>query len=362
MKHVWIACLLISFQLQAQTETSKKLLTSTDLSVLASKAKANQFSGTLLMVQGKDNGWSWSNGLAQEELKIANGDGVRYNLGSIGKSLTAVLIMQLIEQKKMVLDEPVKKYLPAGTLTTGSDAITIRHLLNNTSGLGDFFESPDYSESKTISIDDHMKLVNGMKPVSMEPGKSLHYSNSGFIVLGKLLELHYGKPYQQIVKERLLQPVGIHYDAKKPIATGYYVEKDSLKIGEGNDPSKWSSAGGLFLTVQELHLLIKGMMDGKLISKESLQRLWTKESRPEQEPPFVHYGLGWMLEDPNCIQLRGHNGGVKGFQAAFRYLPQEDTFIYFLSNRDGGIESIFMETIFLLMERKGCKMEMPGNN
>ncbi|MGV3594008.1 MAG: serine hydrolase, partial [Sediminibacterium sp.] len=146
------------------------------------------------------------------------------------------------------------------------------------------------------------------------------------------------------------------------IATGYYVEKDSLKVGEGNDPSKWSSAGGLFLTVQELHLLIKGIMDGKLISKESLQRLWTKESRPEHEPPFVHYGLGWMLEDPNCIQLRGHNGGVKGFQAAFRYLPQEDTFIYFLSNRDGGIESMFMETIFLLMERKGCKMEMPGNN
>ncbi len=362
MKHLWIACLLISFQLQAQTETSKKLLTSTDLSVLASKAKANQFSGTLYIVQGKENGWSWSNGQAQEKLKIANGDGVRYNLGSIGKSLTAVLIMQLVEQQKIVLDQPVKKYLPTGTLTVGSDAMTVRHLLNNTSGLGDFFEHPDYSEAKTITIDDHMKLVNGMKTVSDEPGKTLHYSNSGFIVLGKLLELHYGKPYQQIVKEQLLKPVGINYDVKKPTATGYYLENDSLKLGEGNDPSKWSSAGGLFLTVQELHQLIKGIVEGKFISKESLQRLWTKESRPEQEPPFVNYGLGWMLEDPNCIQLRGHNGGVKGFQAAFRYMPQDDVFVYFLSNRDGGIESMFMETIFLLMEKKGCKMEMPGNN
>lgn len=362
MKHLWIACLLISLQLQAQTETTKKLLTSTDLSVLASKAKANQFSGTILIVQGKENGWSWSNGQAQEKLKIANGDGVRYNLGSIGKSLTAVLIMQLVEQKKILLDQPVRKYLPDGTLTAGSDAITIRHLLNNTSGLGDFFESPDYSETKTVTIDDHMKLLNAMKAVSDEPGKTLHYSNSGFIVLGKLLELHYRKSYQEIVKERLLKPVGINYDAKKTLATGYYLENGSLKVGEGNDPSKWSSAGGLFLTVQELHQLIKGIVTGKFIAKQSLQRLWTKESRPEQEPPFVHYGLGWMLEDPNCIQLRGHNGGVKGFQAAFRYMPDEDVFVYFLSNRDGGIESIFMDTIFLLMEKKGCKMEMPGGN
>lgn len=359
MKYLWMLCMLGVAQLQAQNETPKKLLTSTDLTRLADKAKAMPFSGTVMIIQGKESSWSWSNGLAQENNQLANGDDIRYNIGSIGKSLTAVLVMQLAEQKKILLDDPVRKYLPAGTFTSGSATITIRHLLNHTSGLGDFFESPDYSETQTRSIDDHMKLVNAMKPVSPEPGKSFHYSNCGFIVLGKLLEHYYGKPYQQIVQAQLLLPLGIDYNAPMKTATGYYIEKDSLKIGDGNYPALWTSAGGLFLSVKELHLLIKAITEGKFISKQSLQQLWNKESRPEQDPAFIHYGLGWMIEDPNCIQLRGHNGGVKGFQAAFRYLPEDDMYIYFLSNRDGGIEQIFMNTIFLLMDKKGCKMEMP---
>lgn len=361
MKQLLMACLLLSTQTIAQTETKKKILTSLDLGALTTKATEMKLSATMLVYQGNKNLLTWSGGLADAEKKIDNSDKIRYNLGSIGKSLTAVLIMQLVENKKIELDQPVRKYLPIGTLKTGSEAITVRHLLNNTSGLGDFFESPDFKEETTLSIDDHMKLINAMKPISDTSGTSMSYSNSGFIVLGKLLELQYGKPYQQIVKEQLLKPVGVDYDRQAATATGYYEENKTLKVGEGNDPQRWTSAGGIFLTAKELHQVISGLMAGKYIKKESLERLWQKETRPEHEPPFVHYGLGWMLEDPNCIRLRGHNGGVKGFQAAFRYLPDDDVYVYFLSNRDAGIEAIFMETIFFLMEKKGCKMEMPGN-
>lgn len=361
MKQLLIACLLLSTQTIAQTETKKKLLTSLDLGVLTTKATELKLSGTMLVYQGNENLLTWSGGLANLEKKIENADKIRYNLGSIGKSFTAVLIMQLVENKKIELDQPVRKYLPVGTLKTGSESITIRHLLNNTSGLCDFFESPDFKEETTLSIDDHMKLINAMKTISDTPGISMSYSNSGFIVLGKLLELQYGKTYQQIVKEKLLKPVGVNYDLQTTTATGYYEENKTLKVGEGNDPQRWTSAGGIFLTAKELHQVISGLMTGKYIKKESLERLWQKETRPEHEPPFVNYGLGWMLEDPNCIRLRGHNGGVKGSQAAFRYLPDDDVYVYFLSNRDAGIEAIFMETIFFLMEKKGCKMEQPGN-
>jgi CubicO group peptidase (beta-lactamase class C family) len=360
MKRLVMVCLLFATQIQAQNQTNKKFLTSTHLSTLMTKAKEMNYSGTMLMYQGEEKLLAWSNGMAQNESGVANSTEVRYNIGSIGKSLTAVLIMQLLEQQKLELDKPVRQYLPKEVFSVGSPAITVRHLLNNTSGLGDFFESPDFSEEKTITIDDHLKLINQMKPVSDTPGTQLHYSNSGFIVLGKLLEQAYGKPFQQIVQERLLKTAGIRYQQKVVQVTGYFMDSTGLKKGEGNDPARWTSAGGIFLSANELHLLIHGIVTGKFIRKETLQRLWQKESRPEHEPPFVHYGLGWMLEDPNCIRLRGHNGGVKGFQSAFRYLPDDDLYIYFLSNRDGGIEAMFMNSIFMLMEAKGCKMEMPG--
>jgi len=360
MKRLLMVCLLFATQIQAQNETNKKVLTSTHLSALTTRAKEMNYSGTMLFYQGKEKLLAWSNGLADHDLKIDNSPDVRYNIGSIGKSLTAVLIMQLVEQKKLDLDKPVKQYLSKEIFSAGSAAITIRHLLNNTSGLGDFFESPDFSEEKTLSIDDHLKLINKMKPATDTPGISLQYSNSGFIVLGKILEQFYKKSYQQIVQEHLLKPAGIDYNQKLAKATGYFMDSTGLQKGEGNDAARWTSAGGLFLTANELHALVSGIVSGKYIEAESLKRLWEKESRPEQEPPFVHYGLGWMLEDPNCIKLRGHNGGVKGFQSAFRYLPDDDLYIYFSSNRDGGIEAMFMNTIFMLMEAKGCKMEMPG--
>lgn len=360
MKRLLMVCLLFATQMHAQNQTNKKFLTSTHLSALTTKAKEMNYSGAMLVYQGNEKLLAWSNGMAQNESAIANGIDVRYNIGSIGKSLTAVLIMQLVEQQKLELDKPVRQYLPKEVFTAGASTITVRHLLNNTSGLGDFFESPDFSEEKTITIDDHLKLINRMKPVSDTPGVQLHYSNSGFIVLGKLLEQVYGKSFQQIVQERLLKPAGINYQQKVTQATGYFVDSTGLKQGEGNDAARWTSAGGIFLSANELHLLMNGIITGKYIRKETLQRLWQKESKPAHEPPFVNYGLGWMLEDPNCIRLRGHNGGVKGFQSAFRYLPDDDLYIYFLSNRDGGIEAMFMETIFLIMDKKGCKMEMPG--
>lgn len=360
MKRLLMACLFCAAQAHAQTETNKKLLTSTHFSALTAKAKDMNYSGTILIYRGKEKLLDWSNGKAEEEKGIVNSSAIRYNIGSIGKSFTSVLVMQLIEQGKLDLDKPVRKYLSEKVFSAGSPSITIRHLLNNTSGLGDYFESPEFSEEKTISTDDHLQLINKMKPVSETPGAGLHYSNSGFIVLGKILEQVYQKPYQQIVYERLLKPAGISDQQKVNAATGYFTDSTGLKRGEGNDPARWSAAGGIFLSAKELHAVINGIVDGKYIQPATLQRIWQKESRPEHEPPFVNYGLGWMLEDPNCIRLRGHNGGVKGFQAAFRYLPDDDLYIYFLSNRDGGIEAMFMNTIFMLMEAKGCKMEMPG--
>lgn len=84
--------------------------------------------------------------------------------------------------------------------------------------------------------------------------------------------------------------------------------------------------------------------------------MWNKESHPEMDPPFVHYGLGWMVEDPAGVLLRGHNGGIGGFQSAFRYLPQDDLYFSFLSNYGNSVDEMFLQVVIYLMHRKGLKL------
>ncbi|ULQ54912.1 beta-lactamase family protein [Flavihumibacter rivuli] len=338
------------------SDTTRLLLGPADADSLKARIASTNFSGTFQLVQGNQTIMSFSKGWASEQAKQTNTAETRYNIGSIGKSLTAILIMQLVEQQAIQLDQPVNKYLSKSWQIGNGDKITIRHCLNQTSGLGDYFEHPKYNDSATRTIDQHMALVKDMKLVKDTPGIDLHYSNSGFIVLGKILEERYQKSYQEIVKTKLLQPAGIDYAAKVPYGTGYAQKDGVWVIGEGNDPSHWTSAGGIFLNTRELNQVLTALLKGKYISAASLQQLWGKESRPAHEPPFVHYGLGWMVEDPGGFPLRGHNGGVRGFQAAFRYVPSDDISFYIFSNRDGGAEEVFMMVLFYMMEKKGVKM------
>lgn len=338
-------------------DTTRIHLTPSDADSITLMINRSDFSGSFLLVQDGKTILSLSRGMASESEQRPNSLQTRFNIGSIGKSLTAILIMQLVERSKLALDRPVNSYLPDRWKIANGGKITIRHCLNQTSGLGDFFDHPKYNDSTTHTIDQHMELVKDMKLVSDTPGLKLHYSNSGFIVLGKVLEVMHKKPYQDIVKDQLLKPAGINYADKKPVSTGY-VLKDGLKItGEGNDPSHWTSAGGIFLNTAELNLLMTLLLQEQYISDASISQLWARESRPEHEPPFVHYGLGWMVEDPGGFPLRGHNGGVRGFQASFRHVPSDDLSFYIFSNMDNGAEQLFMQVLFYLMGRKGIKME-----
>ncbi|MBC6491899.1 serine hydrolase domain-containing protein [Flavihumibacter stibioxidans] len=333
-------------------DTTRIHLTPSDADSITLMINRSDFSGSFLLVQDGKTILSVSRGMASESEQRPNSPQTRFNIGSIGKSLTAILIMQLVERNKLALDRPVNSYLPDRWKIVNGGNITIRHCLNQTSGLGDFFDHPKYNDSTTHTIDQHMELVRDMKLVSDTPGLKLHYSNSGFIVLGKILELLHKKPYQEIVMEQLLNPAGIRYRSVVPYSTGYAIKEGKKIIGEGNNPSHWTSAGGIFLTTEELNLLITALLQEKYITRQSIAQTWAKESHPEHEPPFVHYGLGWMVEDPGGLPLRGHNGGMRGFQASFRHLPSDNLSFYIFSNMDNGAEQVFMQVLFYLMGKK----------
>lgn len=330
---------------------SEKKFDESDFKVLEQTAKDQEFSGSMAIFQGDKLIFNHSGGTANPQASLANDLDVRFNVGSIGKSLTSILIFQQVETGKIDLDQTIDQYLPENERIPNDSLITVRHLLTNTSGLGDFFESPDYVEGKQYDVASLFPLVQKMPLLKATPGKALDYSNSGFIVLGRILEHLHGKPYQSIVQKELLNPLNINYSNPLKTASGWKLENENWTLGEGNDPASWSSAGGIFLSINEMHRVVSHLVSGGYLKKETRELMWTPQAHPEHEPPFVHYAFGWMVEKPQDLHFIGHNGGVRGFQAAFRYLPQTDTYIYTFSNRENGAEGLFMTALMQLIEK-----------
>jgi CubicO group peptidase (beta-lactamase class C family) len=274
------------------------------------------------------------------------------NTCSNGKSMTAVLIQQLIAKEILQPDQTLRQLLPEENLPN-ADSITLQHLLTHTSGLGDFFDHPDYSKANPVTTDDFMKLIREQPAAHNEPGKKFAYSNAGYIVLGKILEDHYKMPYQQIVKIKILLPLGIDTSSQGHVyAKGYFKSDNHWVVGDGNDPNRWSAAGGLYLSANEWHLFAQSLAEEKLLDRKSLDAVWTRYSRPEKNPEFVGYGRGFMIESPANLTFIGHNGGIKGFQSAYRYVPQADMYIYVFSNHDGSAEEVFMTLLRGFIKQK----------
>jgi CubicO group peptidase (beta-lactamase class C family) len=354
MKQLNFLAMALLVLLHPLLHAQPKSITKGEIDSLLRKAASQGFSGSVLVYQGNKLLAQSNHGTRVLNSGARITSDTRLNIGSIGKSLTAVLVMQLVEKNRIALDSPAAAYLAKQHHFPNAGKITVRQLLSHTSGLGDFFDHPSYASAKPKTIDAHLQLVKTQKPVSDTPGKRLIYSNSGFIVLGKILETIHQKPYHQVVLQNILLPAGTQ-PARKDVAyaTGYYQSGGKWIRGEGNEWTNWSSAGGLFLSVNELHSIIKALVQGKYLDEISRKQLWAKVSHPEQDPPFVWYGLGWMVETPVNLTFLGHNGGVRGFQSAFRYIPELDLYLYILSNRDNGAEALFMDFLMTLIGKNG---------
>lgn len=340
--------LIASFAASGQTGLK---INDADTAALRKIIAEQDFTGTVLIYQGNKPVVEINEGQISLGGQNITSD-VRFNSCSNGKSMTAVLIQQLIASGKISAENTISQILPEENKLPNADRITVHQLLSHTSGLGDFFEHPDFEKANPSSLEDFMKLIRDQKPLNDTPGLKFIYSNGGYIVLGKMLEKIYGKSYHQIVKEKILLPAGIDTSNNNhAYAKGYFKENNQWVLGEGNDPQRWSSAGGIFLSPKEWHKFTTSLIGGKYLQQDQLKILFTSYSRPEGNPDFVGYGHGFMIEVPNGLKFIGHNGGIKGFQSAYRYVPQADMYIYVFSNHDGTAEMVFMSLLRSLMKQ-----------
>lgn len=334
------AALLVGLAVQAAAFAQDKARKIDDL--VARYHSFGQFNGAVLAA---DNGkviYKKGVGLANMEWNIPNEPDTKFRLGSITKQFTAALIMQLVEQGKLKLDGKVSDYLPDYRKDTGA-RMTIHHLLSHTSGVPNYTAAPGFFENVSrnpFKVDDFVKKY-ASGDLEFEPGSKFNYSNSGYFILGAIIEKVTGKPYEKVLQEKILDPLGMKntgYDHYGTIlskrAMGYVKTPDGYETAPYLDMSIPYAAGSLYSTVEDLFLWDQSLYGEKVLSAASKELMF--------KPNLEDYGYGLVIRKaslgPNKFEVPviQHNGGINGFNTVLIRFVKDNRVVILLDNTSQG--------------------------
>ena len=278
-------------------------------------------------------------GMADLELGVPLQPDMVFRLGSITKQFTAAAILMLAEEGKLSLQDPIEKHL-VGYPTQGH-VITVEHLLTHTSGIQSYTDMPGWMTSRIQGPMTVTELVDGFKkePMQFAPGERWAYNNSGYVLLGAIVEKASGKTYEAFVRERIFQPLGMtasYYDRTEPIipkrAPGYTREGDQPRNARYLSMTQPYAAGSLASTVDDLARWDGSLYTETLLKKASLERAWTPYVLKDGKP--TGYGYGWGVSKLRGRRAISHGGGIFGFSTYAVRLPDERVYVAVLCNSD----------------------------
>lgn len=325
---------------------------------LAELQGGDAFSGAVLIAHEGKVVLEEARGMADNARQIRNTPETQFCIGSMNKMFTAVAILQLVQQGKLALDRPIAEYWPDYPNRDLARRVTIRQLLSHTGGTGDIF-TPEYSAHRleTRRLSDYVQLF-GERPVRFEPGTRMEYSNYGFILLGRLIELVSGETYETYVRKHVYLPAGmLHTDARPESenvpgrAVGYVSGPSGLTPNTASMPWSGTSAGGGYSTVGDLLRFAEALNAGKLLNT-SLMKAATTDN-----PVHPRYGLGfYVLGDGGY----GHSGGAPGINGELHILPRRGYVIVALANRDPRMATNIVDFISSILpsENRGASSQL----
>jgi CubicO group peptidase (beta-lactamase class C family) len=293
-------------------------------------------------------------GLADVENGVPAKPDTVYEIGSITKQFTATMVMQLIEEGKIKLEDRVASILP-DTPPTWKD-VTVKHLLNHTSGIPSYTSLPAFDTFMVQSgaQRDLLKLVSGL-PLDFEPGDKWSYNNTGYYLLGLILEKVTGKTYRQALRERITAPLGMLatdlYPASEIVpkrSRGYQLGGGKLENAQYIDMMWPYAAGSILSTVPDLVKWDAAQGSDKLLKPDSWKQLWTptvlndKTTNP--------YGFGWALARVPGSVLIEHNGGIPGFSTQINRYPDKKVTVIVLTNLIGPMVGPLTKEIAALVD------------
>jgi CubicO group peptidase (beta-lactamase class C family) len=278
-------------------------------------------------------------GMADLELDVPLSPDSVFRLGSVTKQFTAVAILMLAEEGKLSLSDPITKFLP--DYPTQGHVITVEHLLTHTSGIQSYTAMPGWMVTKIQADMSLAELIDGFKkePMEFAPGTRWSYDNSGYILLGAIIEKASGTPYATFLKRRIFAPLGMrstNYGSNEEIiprrVRGY------SRGAEGDANARYLSmtqpyaAGALVSTVDDLAAWDAALYTEKLVKQASLEKAWTPYVLADGKA--TTYGYGWSVSSLRGRPTVEHGGGIFGFSTYVLRVPKERVFVAVLCNRD----------------------------
>jgi len=313
--------------------------------VVRAQAEGRQFMGSVLVAKGNDVVFETSVGLANVEWNIPDSATTKFRIGSLTKQFTAAAVLLLQERGKLRVDDPVAKYF--SDLPASWRSITLRQLLTHTSGIPDTTDlpKPDSREWELSGFTPAM-LFDRMRsmPLDFEPGAKFKYSNTGYILLGWIVERASGQSYRDFLKENFFDPLGMAgsgYDLNSTIlpqrASGYRVGSLGIRNANYIDMRAPGGAGGLYSTTGDLLKWTQALFGGRVLHSDSLKAMTT--------PVEDHYGFGLQIASKNGRRRFAHGGGIDGFGSFLAYFPASGVTIVVLSNVEGPAAPLLEEQL-----------------
>ena len=349
--------------------------------ILRKRTEEETFSGVVRITAGDDEVFAGAYGLASRPWQIPNRMETRFDTASLTKLFTTVAALQLVDEGSFDLDTRVMPYLGLRG-TAISDEVTLFQLLTHSSGIGDdaeeeagedyadlWKEKPNYAVTQTADF--LPQFVQ--KPPNFPPGKGCRYNNCGFILAGLMIEKAAGRPFRDVVIERVFEPAGM-------ADSGFFrLDRVAPNLAEGADPIQGEGGGilgwqkniysfppigspdsGAHVTAADLDRFLRAARRGELLSPEMTKRLFTPQvDYYERETWTARYGLGlWFRVEPDgralFCQKEGYNDGVS---AVMRYVFDQDLNLVILSNMAEGAWAPTEEIHNLIVSDEGRQSE-----
>lgn len=300
--------------------------------LLTAYASVNKFNGTALVIQDHKTAYEKSFGYRNAVTKKLNTSNSIYPAGSLTKPFTALVILKLAEEKKLSLTDPVSKFIadyPRGR------EIQIKHLLTHTAGIYEPLRNPKYLEQVVADHTFKPEELTGFfknEPLDFEPGSKFSYSNSGYDLLGVIIEKVTRLPYSTAVSKYIFAPLkmqksGFNFqklqDDNKVTNYSYVSPTKQAEVKIWNSSLTYSS-GALYTTAGDLLKFYEGLSNFKIVSEETLKQATS--------PSLGPYGYGWYLDTIHGDHVIDHGGNIPGATSYFLFSPERKTCIILLNN------------------------------
>lgn len=319
--------------------------------LVSTYAGLHKFNGSVLVAKKGtillDKGYGYRNATN----KVLNDEKTIYQLGSVTKQFTAAIILKLQEEKKLDVKDKLSKYFPA---YPKGDSITIEELLTHTSGIYNYTNNADFMAKEVTNPSNREKIMALFKdkPLDFSPGTGWNYSNSGYALLGYIIEMVANKPYEEVVRKYIFSPLQMTHSGfdfthlkSNEKATGYFkLDNANAAPAPIVDSSISFSAGAIYSTTDDLYRWHKALEANTILTKAEQEKAYT--------PVRKNYGYGWTIDSLEGKRRVGHGGGIHGFITNIARVPEDDVCIVLLSNASNETLGEITKNIFNLLYNK----------